>query len=151
MELLDKIIIKSTPDKIWDTMVFFFQNTENYKLWHQDHISCYWKEGKEFSPGSVLIAEELIHGAKHKLGFKIQNLKKNNLVEYKLLFPFSIICSGGYFKLVLKDNETEFIAQLRFRFGFLLKFLFKKQAEGLKDHMKEEGQNLKEYVEKEHT
>ena len=131
-------------------MAFFFQNTENYKLWHKDHISCYWKKGKEFSPGSVLIAEELIHGRKHKLGFKLKSLKKNNFVEYKLLFPFSIICSGGYFKLVSKDNKTEFIAQLRFRFGLLLKFLFKNRIEELKDHMREEGQNLKEYAEKRH-
>lgn len=148
MELVDKITIKSTPDKIWDTLVFFFQNTENYKLWHKGHISCYWKKGKEFSPGSVLIAKEFIHGAKHKLRFKIQRFKKDNLLEYKMLFPFSIICSGGYFILVSKGNETEFIAQLRFRLGLLLKLLFKKQLAGLKDHMKEEGQNLKEFIER---
>ena len=78
MELIDKITIKSKPDKIWDTLVFFFQNPENYRLWHKDHISCYWKKGKEFSPGSVLISKEYIHGSKHRLGFRIQSIKKDN-------------------------------------------------------------------------
>lgn len=48
MELTDKITIKSTPDKIWETLVFFFQNTENYKLWHKDHILCFLKSEKTF-------------------------------------------------------------------------------------------------------
>ena len=148
IHLVDKITIKSTPDKIWETIVFFFQNTENYKLWHKDHISCYWKKGKEFSIGSVLIAEEYIHGTRHELGIKIISFKKDNLMEYKMLFPFSIICTGGYFKLVINGNETEFIAQLSFRLGLLLKLFFKKQTEGLRNHMKEEGQNIKEFIEK---
>ncbi|MFC2138307.1 hypothetical protein ACFLTE_09040 [Bacteroidota bacterium] len=149
IELIDKIKINSTPDKIWDTLIFYFKSTDNYKLWHKDHISCYWKKGKDFSHGSILIAEELIHGKNHKLEFKIQSINKENLlIEYKMLFPFSIICSGGYFKLISYDKETEFIAQLGFRLGFLLKILFKRQVEGLKEHMKEEGQNIKEFIEK---
>ena len=149
MELIDKIRIKSTPDKIWDTLIFFFKSTDNYKLWHKDHISCYWNKGKDFSPGSILIAEELMHGKKHKLAFKIKSIDRESLLmEYRMLFPFSIICSGGYFKLILYDKETEFIAQLRFRLGFLLKILFKRQVESLKEHMNEEGQNIKEFIEK---
>ena len=148
IDLIDKIKINSTPDKIWDTLIFFFKSTDNYKLWHKDHISCYWKKGQDFSPGSILIAEELIHGKKHKLAFKIVSINRESLLmEYKMLFPFSIISSGGYFKLISYDKETEFIAQLGFRLGFLLEKVFKRQVESLKEHLKEEGQNIKKFIE----
>jgi len=146
-ELVDKLTINSTSDRIWDVLVFFFQSNENYKLWHKDHISCYWKRGKDFLPGSILIAEEYIHGAKHKLGFKIINNIKDHILEYKMIFPFSIICSGGQFKLIAKGSETVFMAQLNFRFGFLLKALFKNRIEALRIHMKEEGLCIKNIIE----
>jgi len=149
IELVDRIKINSTPDKIWDTLVFFFQSSENYKLWHKDHISCYWKKGKDFAPGSILIAEEYIHGTKHKLGFKIHSINKNkNVLKYKMLFPYSMICSGGCFKLISKGKDTEFIAQLKFKLGILLKALFKERIEVLRKHMKEEGESIKEFIEK---
>ncbi len=147
-EIVDKITICSTPDKIWDRLVFFFQGTENYKSWHKDHVSCYWKKGKDFLPGSILVAEENIHGAKHKLGFKIIDSKRDSFLNYRMLFPFSILCYGGCFKMIPMIYGTEFIAQLDFRAGGLLKVVFKKKMDALRIHMKEEGQNIKGMVEK---
>jgi len=148
--IIDKIEIACTPEQVFDTLVFFFRDTENYQLWHADHISCSWKKGGDFSPGSVLMAEEYIHGKWHKLGFKITTFKKGDILEYKMLFPFSIICSGGNFKSALKHDKTEFIAQLNFRLGWFIKALFKKEMEALRNHMREEGENIKEFIEKKH-
>jgi len=148
LEIVDKITIKSTPDKVYNTLVFFFQSTEHYKLWHKDHISCRWKKGKDFSTGSILIAKEYIHGTIYKLGFSIIRCEQNSGFKYKMLFPFSIICSGGSFKMVSKGTDTEMLAQLNFRFGFLLKVFFKNTIESLQNHMKEEGLNIKEMIEK---
>ena len=148
MELTDRITIDCTPNKVYNTLVFFFQSTENYKLWHKDHISCYWKKGKDFSPGSILIAEEYLHGTVHKLGFKIINNEQNSCLDYKVLFPFSLLCSGGSFKMIPTGKETELVAQLNFRYGFLLKILFKRIIASLRIHMKEEGIAIKEIIEK---
>lgn len=59
--IIDKTVIDCAPEKVFDTLVFFFRDTENYKLWHKDHIACYWKKGKDFSPDSVLKTEKYIH------------------------------------------------------------------------------------------
>ena len=147
MEIADKISINSSPDRVYNALIFFFQNSESYKLWHPDHISCYWKKGEDFSSGSVLIAKEYLHGKPHKLGFIITNYKQDCLFEYKTLFPFSIICPGGDFEIVPKGKETEFVAKLNFRGGKLLKMMFKNNIEQLEKHMKEEGENLKKFVE----
>lgn len=141
-------MIDCLPDKIFDTLVFFFQDRENYKLWHKNHISCHWKKGKDFSPGSVLIAEENLHGTLHKLGFTITSCRQNSMLEYRMLFPFSLICRGGSFEMIPKDDGTELVACLSFRGGVLLKRLFRKNIESLRTHMKEEGQNIKLFIEK---
>ena len=148
IELIDRITIDCTPNKVYSTLVFFFQNSENYKLWHKDHISCYWKNGKDFSPGSVLIAQEYLHGTVHKLGFKIISNKPDICFDYKVLFPFSLICSGGSFQMIPKGTETEFVAKLNFRFGSILQILFKRNIDSLKLHVKEEGISIKEIIEK---
>lgn len=148
LEIVDKITIKCNPSAVYNTLLFFFQSSEHYKIWHKDHISCYWKKGKDFHPHSVLIAEEYLHGSPHKLGFKIIKNQPDQFLQYKMLFPFSLLCYGGFFKMVPKDSETEFTAQLGFRYGSLLKILFKKEIESVKNHMKEEGVNMKEIIEK---
>ena len=148
IELVDRITIDCTPNKVYSTLIFFFQNSENYKLWHKDHISCFWKKGRDFSPGSILVAQEYIHGTAHKLGFKILNNKPDSFLDYKVLFPLSFICSGGSFQMVPKGSKTEFVAQLNFRFGSILQILFKRHIESLGLHVKEEGLSIKEIIEK---
>jgi hypothetical protein len=148
MKLVDKITIDCTPNKVYSALVFFFQNTENYKLWHKDHISCYWKKGKDFSPGSVLIAKEYLHETALKLGFKILDNKPGIYFDYKVLFPSSLICSGGSFRMTPTGTKTELVAQLNFRFGFILNMLFKRIIDSLRIHMKEESIAIKGLIEK---
>jgi len=148
MEIIDKITISAPPQKVYDTLVFFFRSADNYRLWHRDHVSCYWKKGQDFSPGSVLIAEEYLHEKVHKMGFKIITREPGKRLGYKMLFPFSLICSGGSFSMIPKGEETELIASLRFRNGFLSEKHFRKNIEAVRQHMKEEGIALRDIIEK---
>jgi len=50
--------------------------------------------------------------------------------------------------MISKGKETELIAQLNFKFGLILKLFFKKKIESLRIHMKEEGLNIKGFIEK---
>ena len=147
-ELVDIITIDCTPDKVYNILVFFFQNSENYKLWHKDHISCRWKKGNNFSPGSILIAEEYLHGIPLRLGFKIVNSDSYTGFDYKVLFPSSLLCSGGSFRMIPRGTKTELVARLNFRFDYVLNILFKKMIDSLRIHMKEEGMSIKELIEK---
>ncbi len=147
MKLVDTITIDCTPNKVYSTLVFFFHNSENYKLWHTDHISCYWKKGNDFSPGSVLIAKEYLHKTAFKLGFKILKNEPGIYFDYKVLFPSSLICSGGSFRMTPTGTKTELVAQLNFRFGFILNMLFKRILDSLRIHMKEEGISIKGLIE----
>lgn len=143
--LKDSIEIKTTPEKIFE---FFVHFEENYHAWHPDHVACRWLKGKPFEVGSVLYIEEYLHGKSHKMKFLGTKVEVNRKIEFKLLFPMSIICPKGSFIIERKGESCIFTATLSFRFAkFFLKFA-KSRVDAIKKHMKEEGENLKKLLEK---
>jgi hypothetical protein len=148
LKLQDSITINQPPEVIYG----WFKNNfvKDYKKWHpKDHILAKWLKGKGFEPGSVLYAEEYLGEHIEKLTFKLIKNIPDNLIEYKVLFPESIICSGGSFLIEPRGKGSRFTATLTFRFGFILSKFLSKRANALKRHMKEEGENLKKLLEKE--
>ena len=112
--LTDTIEIKTTPQAIFN---WFQQIENNYLDWHPDHISCKWLKGKSFEIGSVLYAEEYLHGKLHKMKFETTKVVPNEYIEYKNKFPISLVSASGSFALAKEDNYTKFTATLEFRFG----------------------------------
>lgn len=142
--LKDSIEIKTTPEKIFD---FFVHFEENYLAWHPDHVKCRWLEEEPFEEGSILYYEEYIHGKLHKIKSKITKIEENKRIEFKNLFPMSILSPKGSFIIEPKGDSCIFTATLSFRFGWLFSKLAKNRVEAVKKHMKEEGENLKRLLE----
>ncbi len=142
--LTDLIEIKTTPEKIFDWFVHF---EENFKAWHPDHVECRWLKGEPFEEGSILYVEEYLHGKLHKMKFLGTKIEPNKKIEYKLLFPTSIICPKGSFIIEPKGESCIFTATLSFRFSKILSKLAKSRVEATKKHMREEGENLKKLLE----
>ena len=143
-KLVDSIEIKTTPENIFQ---WFINIDKNYKSWHPEHVSWDWVNGKPFQIGSKALAKEYIHGKVHSLKSITTNIKKNELIEYKFLFPSSIIVPRGSFNFTKTDSGCVFTATLIFRSGKVLSKIFKKQMEATIRHMKEEGENLKRLLE----
>ena len=150
MEILrDSIEIKATPEKVYDQLIQYFRNKENYQSWHPDHVDVRWIDGEPMKEGSTVYAEEYLHGRLHKLKFVITKVIPNKQIEYKPPFPLSIFAPGNSFILEFSsDNHCIFTALARYRAGPLFKKLAKKQIEATGKHIKEEGENLKSAVEK---
>ena len=143
----DTIEIKTTPEKIFDGLIKVFSSQEYFKKWHKDHVKCQWLKGKPFDEGSILYVEEYLHGELHKMKFLTTQLEQNRKIEYRLLFPMSIICPRGSFMVEPKGESCIFTATLTFRFGWLFKKFAKSNVEAMKNHMREEGKNLKKIIE----
>lgn len=143
--LKDSVGINRPPEVVF---TWFAHLEENYRAWHKDHVLARWIKGKNFEKGSVLYAEEYLGGKLEKLSFEITNCVPNELIEYKVLFPESIICSGGSFSIKPSNRGSVFTATLSFRFGELLLMFAGKRVEAIRLHMKEEGENLKALLEK---
>ncbi len=146
--LKDSIEIKTAPEKIFNGLIRVFSSEEDFKRWHKDHVKCQWLRGKPFEIGSVLYIEEYLHGELHKMKFLGTQLDPNRKIEYKLLFPMSMICPKGSFIIEPKGESCIFTATLSFRLGWLFLIFAQGRVEAIKKHMKEEGENLKKISEK---
>ena len=158
MALLEKVTltvsieIKTTPEKIFE----FFTNLsddESYRAWHpDDHVSLRWIKGEPWQVGSVVYAEEYIHGKLHKLKLIITKVVPNRRIEFaptnrflRFYFP------GNTFAVNQKGDICVFTASGTYRIGWLFKTFARKKVErgilSAKKHMKEEGENLKSILE----
>lgn len=145
--LKDAIEIKTTPERIFNGLITVFSSQELYTKWHKDHVKCQWIRGKSFEEGSILYAEEYLHGKLHKMKFLSIRFVPNRRIEYRLLFPMSIICPRGQFSVEPRGGGCIFTAALTIRFGCLFSKLAKGTMEAMNNHMKEEGENLKKLLE----
>jgi len=143
--LKDSIEIKTAPEKIFEWFIHF---EENYHAWHPDHVDCRWLKGKPFEEDSILYVEEYLHGKLHRMKFLGTKVVPNRKIDFKLLFPMSIVCPRGSFIIEPKGKSCIFTATLSFRFAMLFSKLARDRVEAIKNHMKEEGENLKRLLEK---
>ncbi|MFH1775516.1 MAG: SRPBCC family protein [Chloroflexota bacterium] len=145
--LTDSIEIKATPEKVFN---FFtgIKTAKDYRAWHPDHVEFVWLKGEPFQEGSIVYFEEYLHGRLHKLKFVCTKVVPNRLIEYRPTFPLSLFAPKNQFIMEPKGKKgCVFTATGSFRAGPLFKKLGRRQLEGTKQHMKEEGESLKKILE----
>ena len=144
----DSIEIKAPPEKVLGWLIQRFQSKENYQAWHPEHVDIRWIKGEPLKEGSIIYAEEYLHGQLHKLKFRIIKIVRNREIEYRALFPFSLFVPGNAFIIESKGADSSvFTATSLLRAGPLFKMLGKKRMEDTKRHIKEEGENIKRALE----
>ena len=147
--LTDSIEIEATPEQVFNWLVERLKDKESYQAWHPDHVDIRWIKGESLQEGSIVYAEEYLHGGLQKLKFIITKVVPNRVMEYRPLFPLSILAPGNAFFIEPKgENSCIFTATGSFRAGPLFKKLGKSRIEATKRHVKEEGENLKKALEK---
>ncbi len=145
--ITDSIEIGATPEHVFDWLTNL-KTREGYQAWHPDHSDWFWIRGEPFQQGSVIYCEEYLHGELHKLKFVCTRIVPGRLIEYRPLFPWSIVMLGSSFAIDSKGADASVLsASIRFRsFPFIEKIL-KGRLEAIGLHMKEEGENLKRILE----
>ena len=150
--LTDSIEISTIPEKIFG---FFLQIVDDasYQAWHPDHVAFRLIRGEPCRQGSVVCAEEYIHGKLHKLKFLIKEVVPNRKIEFvpasrllRIYFP------RNTFLIETRDGSCVFTASCVVRVGPLVKLLARNRLEqglsSVRKHMKEEGENLKRILER---
>jgi uncharacterized protein YndB with AHSA1/START domain len=146
--LTDSIEVAAAPEKVFEWLAQRFEDKESYQAWHPDHVDVRWIKGGPLQEGSIIYAEEYLHGQLHKLKFVITKIVPNREIEYSFLFPWSILAPGNKFLIEPKGRGScIFTATVSFRSGPLFQKLAKNRIESTERHMKEEGENLKEALE----
>lgn len=152
--LTDSIEIKTAPERIFEFFAGIVDD-ESYKAWHEaDHLGFQWLKGEPWREGSVMRADEYLHGKLHRLKFKVTQVEPGRRIEYA---PTSrlmrIFCPRNEFIMEPKGDRCLFTATVTVRIGRIGKVFFKKAIDGglasVRRHMREEGENLKRILEAE--
>jgi hypothetical protein len=148
IKLSDTIEIGADPKALFN---WFAHLPEHYLAWHPDHVLCRFEGTEGLRPGARLYAEEYLHGRLHKLRFTITRLSPPARVDYRIAPGLR-----GAFIATPSPGGTQFTAELEFGFTWpilgpltdrLLKRFFPAALVAIRQHMVEEGVNLKRILE----
>lgn len=150
--LTNSVHINATPEKVFDFFLHLVDE-EKYRAWHpDDHVTLRWIKGDPWHEGSVVYAEEYLHGKLHKLRFRIDKVVANREIAYSPSSRFlRFFFPQNRFFIEPKESGSVFTATVCFRVGWLFRTFAKHKLEfGLscaEKHLKEEGENLKKILE----
>lgn len=139
MEISDTVEIEAAAEAVVE---WFTHLDRHYRQWHPDHRDCYWLRGDQMAAGSVLYAEEILHGKLHKLRYQITAIDPGRSVQFRLLGLIGLLVPHGMFNIAPTATGCRFTATLYPRAGQLLQWLMPEQVAALVKHQQEEGVNL---------
>jgi len=150
IQILEETIIKADTSAVFT----FLTNIDSlYKIWHpKDHVFCKTIFRKLSASGCIFHFLEILNGFPLYLIVKITQIKKDQYIEYKLIFPFSLLKLGyGYFRIEpIASGGSKLIAFVEYGYKSVL---FDKitnlfiNVDSVRKHIKEEGHNIREYLE----
>ena len=153
IELRHSIEVNAPPEKVFAWLTQRMMDKESYQAWHPDHVDIRWIKGEPLQEGSIVYAEEYLHGHLHKLKFCFTRVVPNRLIEFRPLFPMSLVAPGNSFVIEPKgENSCIFTTagsiRIPRRLFIRMHRNHKHKIEATEKHMKEEGENLKKALEK---
>ena len=145
MRLRDTTWIDATPEQVF---AFFEHMDEHYLEWHPDHQLFRWEEGHGLHKGVVFYFEETIGGTLMKKRVVITRIEKDHALEFtfknrllRLFLPRFL------FQVEEESNGVRFVAEIHVRTGPIGAWLNRREFDAVRQHMREEGQNLKQLME----
>lgn len=146
----EETIINVSAEEIFG---FLTQIDSLYKIWHpKDHVFCKVIFGRLSRKRCVFHFLEKMDGLPLYLIVKVSELRQNEYMEYRSIFPLSLLKIGrGYFRIEkISSTQSKLIAYVEY--GYKVKFFDKVialivKADVIKKHMHEEGANMKIFLE----
>ena len=149
IQLRDTVFIEAPPEKVWAWLCHL---PDHYQEWHPAHVRCWYERGDTLEVGAVLRVEEELHGRPHRLKLRATDVVANRLLQYSswgLRGAFILEESDGGTRvtaLVAFGVEAPLIGRIA---DGVLARAFATRLAAVREHMREEGQNLKRLLERE--
>lgn len=148
ISLVDSIEINVPAERVF---AWLGAMPQEYTSWHPDHVSCRILKGSMYEVGSEMECEEYLHGKLHKMRFRILKVYPGRRIEY------GIVGMGrGAFEVEGEDEKVRFTAELKIGsdipligqlVDIMFRAFFRSRLLAMRDHMAEEGRNLKGILE----
>jgi hypothetical protein len=150
ISLRDSIEIQTTASRLF---AWLAKMPQEYKAWHPDHEDFRVLHGSMPQVGSEIECKEYLHGKLHSMRFHMTKVVPDKRIE------FDIERMGkGAFEVQASDDTVRFVAELDIGsdlpilgpvIDFILSRFFRQRIEAFRQHMAEEGKNLKAILESE--
>lgn len=137
--LTDSVEVDAPPDQVWKWLQTL---SDHYLAWHHDHISAEWIRGDPNDVGSVMEVVENVGGHRERLRFEVTQISPPRLMEYRMRGLHSLLLPKGAFQISPRNGHSEFTASISYRGGRVVEGLFRRRVAALREHMRQEGQNL---------
>jgi hypothetical protein len=147
--LRDEVRIDATPEQVFDWLAHF---QEHYLAWHPDHVECRYLRGSSIlEKDAILYVEEYLHGDLHRLKLRATRVIPDSRLEYTAGFGI-----GGAFEVQPIEDGVLFIAEITIGLGVpglgsmldrMMERVLAGRIEAMEQHMAEEGENLKQWLE----
>ena len=148
ISLRDSVEIQTTPQEVF---AWLGRMPQEYKSWHPDHVACRVIHGSMLEVGSEIECQEYLHGKLHTMRFRMTKVIPNKRVEFEIERM-----GRGTFEAQQTGNNVMFVAGLDIGydapiigrlFDFIFSLFFEQRIEAMRQHMDEEGENLKQLLE----
>jgi hypothetical protein len=133
ISLRDSIEIHTTARQVFNWLE---KIPQEYKSWHPDHVACRVLHGSMLEVGSDIECEENLHGKMHSLRFQMTKVIPDQ--EYNDTVRFVAELNIG--------SDSPILGPL---IDLSFSLFFRQRIEAMRQHMIEEGENLKAILESE--
>lgn len=144
----DSIFIMAPAERVY---AFFENMEENYLRWHPDHLCFEWRKGRGLEAGNIFYFEEKIAGQVLKKETRFTRIIPQRHIEFTMVnWFFRWFIPKMTFIMEPQEGGCVFTGQVILRgIGPLGKWLHRQEFAAVRQHMKEEGENLKKLLEDE--
>ncbi len=147
MILRESTTIQVAPGRIFG---FFRHMDVHYRAWHPDHIAFRWIAGDTIVPGTVFWFAERIGGKLMEKTVVVTEVRED---RYFAFAPVSrllrLLLPRLSFQVIPEEAGCQLVAEIHIRTGPVGAWLNRKEFNAVRQHMREEGENLRRLVEAE--
>ncbi len=146
MILEDQTYIDAPCEQVYP---FFEQMEDNYLGWHPEHLQFEWRKGKGLAVGNVFFFAEEIGGQVLKKETRFTKIIPNRYIEFTMVnWFYRWFIPKMTFVLDPQGGGCRFTGQVFLRgIGPIGKWSHRREFAAVRQHMKEEGENLKRIIE----
>ncbi len=145
MILHSETLIEASPA---DVFSFFDNMDKNYVAWHPDHHQFEWRKGRGCEVGNVFFFNETVAGQAQPKEVVFTEVKRDRLIAFAPTNRFfRLFLPRISFQMEPVGPHTNLVATLILRFGPLAQWIKRRELGLVRQHMHEEGENLKRMVE----
>jgi len=145
MILEHKILVHCEPEALFE---FFESMEQNYTRWHPDHHYFEWRKGRGCKEGNVFFFDETIAGQRQPKEVIFTRIEPGRAIEFAPTNRFfRLFLPSITFLFEPVEDQSRFVARIALRMGPIARWLHREEFELVLQHMREEGENLKQMVE----